>query len=103
MTTVQLSKPTKINGTELTEINLDLGSLKGKNLLELETGFRQLYRNEYIPVVNIDARYHAFVAGRVCGINPEDLGELDAPDFVEVCTTVQNFLLSGGSPMRKNL
>jgi hypothetical protein len=96
METVTLSKITKVNGSELSEINLDLDSLKGKDLMELETGFRMLHRNEYIPVLNIDARYQAFVAGRVCGINPDDLGELTAPDFVAVCSRVQNFLLSAG-------
>ena len=96
MEIVKLTKLTKVNGSELSEIQLDLDSLRGKDLIELEQGFRMLHRNEYIPVINIDARYQAFVAGRVCGINPEDLGELLAPDFVAVCSRVQNFLLSAG-------
>ena len=96
MRKIKLSRPTQINGSELTEINLDLESLKGKDLIELETGFRKLYRGEYIPVVGIDSRYHAFVAGRVSGINPEDLGELYAPDFAAVCAEVQSFLLGSG-------
>lgn len=96
MTTVKLSKPTQINGSELTEINMDLAALKGRDLMELETGFRRLYRGEFVPVLNIDSRYQVFVAGRACGINPEDLGELWAPDFAAVCAEVQNFLLSSG-------
>jgi hypothetical protein len=94
--TIKLSKPTKINGSELTEINLDLESLRGKDLIELETTFRNLYRGVFVPVLNIDLRYQTLVAGRVCGINPEDLGELYAPDFTAMCTEVQNFLLSAG-------
>lgn len=90
---LKLSKPTTLNGKEYSEINLELETLKGKDLIELETGFRKLYRSEYIPVVNIDTRYQVMVAGRVAGINPIDLGELEAPDFVEVCSKVQNFLL----------
>lgn len=90
---VKLTKPTQLNGKEYIEINLDLESLKGKDLIELESGFRKLYRSEYVPVANIDIRYQAMVAGRVANINPMDLGELDAPDFVEVCSNVQNFLL----------
>lgn len=93
---LKLSKPTKINGSELTEINLDLDTLKGRDLMELETGFRKMYRGEYVPVINIDARYQCHVAGRVSGINPEDLGELYAPDFAAMCAEVQSFLLSGG-------
>jgi tail assembly chaperone E/41/14-like protein len=96
MTTIKLSKPTKLNGSELTEINLDLESLKGKDLIELETAFRNLYRGVYVPVLSIDLRFQALVAGRVSGINPEDLGELRAPDFNAMCSEVQNFLLSAG-------
>ena len=96
MSVIKLTKPTQINGSELTEIKLDLENLKGKDLMELETGFRQRYRGEYVPVINIDSRYQIFVAGRVSGINPDDLGELYAPDFAAVCAEVQSFLLSGG-------
>jgi len=91
--TIKLSRPTKINGSELTEINLDLETLKGKDLMELETSFRKLYRGDYVPVLNIDIRYQCLVAGRVSGINPDDLSELYAPDFSSVCSEVQSFLL----------
>ena|SRR5215475_235981 len=100
---VKLSNPVKLggmsgNGTEITELDLKLETLKGKDIIELETGFRRLYRGEYIPVTNLDARYQIMVAGRVSGYNPIELAEaLDGPDFVEVCTTVQNFLLKSGS------
>jgi Phage tail assembly chaperone proteins, E, or 41 or 14 len=96
MSVIKLSKPTKINGSEITELKLDLENLKGKDLIELETGFRRMYRGEYVPVLNIDSRYQCHVAGRVSGINPEDLGELYAPDFAAMCAEVQSFLLSGG-------
>jgi tail assembly chaperone E/41/14-like protein len=93
---LKLSKPTQVNGSEITELNLDLETLKGKDLMELETSFRKLYRGEYVPVVNIDSRYQVLVAGRVCGVHPDDLGELYAPDFAAMCSEVQSFLLSGG-------
>jgi len=97
---VTLSQPTQVNGSSLTEINLQLDTLKGRDLLELDAGFKKYNRGEYIPVPSLDMRFQAFVAGRVCGINPEDLGELLAPDFVEVCTAVQNFLLKSGPPVQ---
>jgi Phage tail assembly chaperone proteins, E, or 41 or 14 len=93
-TTIKLARPVQINGKDVSEVKLDLDSLKGKDLLELETGFRRAYRGEYIPVLNIDSRFQAWVAGRACGINPEDLGELYAPDFAAVVAEVQSFLLS---------
>jgi hypothetical protein len=94
---IKLSQPTQINGSQLTEIDLQLEVLKGKDLLELDAGFKK-YVREYIPVPYLDLRFQTFVAGRVCGINPEDLGEVSAPDLVEICTAVQNFLLKSGSP-----
>lgn len=100
---VKLDQTVQINGSEISELNLELEKLKGKDIVDLETGFRQMYRGEYIPVLNLDIRYQAFVAGRVCGINPEDLGELYAPDFEEVCSQVQNFLLKTGSFTKKSL
>lgn len=98
MRTITLTRPTKLNGSEkeITEVNLDLENLKGKDLMELEQGFRATHRGEYVPVLNIDLRFQAWVAGRVSGLNPEDLGELYAPDFAAVCSEVQGFLLSGG-------
>jgi hypothetical protein len=94
---VKLTEPQQINGSEISEIDLKLEKLKGKELLELSAGYRKYNRGEYTPVLELDRGFQAFVAGRACGINPEDLGELLAPDFVEVCTTVQNFLLKSGS------
>jgi hypothetical protein len=95
MRTIKLTKPQKINGSEISEINLDLETLKGRDLIELENGFRQTHR-DFIPVLNINLAFQAWVAGRVSGINHEDLLELYAPDFNAVCAEVQSFLLSGG-------
>jgi hypothetical protein len=100
---VKLKEPIKLggisgNGQTITELDLKLETLKGSHIIELETGFRRLYRGEYVPVTNLDARYQIMVAGRVSGYNPIELAEaLSAPDFVEVTTTVQNFLLGSGS------
>jgi Phage tail assembly chaperone proteins, E, or 41 or 14 len=95
MTTLKLSKPTKINGSELSEIKLDFESLKGRDLIEVEQTFRTLHRG-FFPSLNFESRYQALVASRVCGINAQDLEELAAPDWVALCSEVQNFLLSSG-------
>jgi Phage tail assembly chaperone proteins, E, or 41 or 14 len=96
MRTITLKQPIKINGSDIREINLDLESLKGRDLIELESGFRSTHRGEYVPVLNIDMRFQAWVAGRVSGINHEDLLDLYAPDFSSMCSEIQSFLLSGG-------
>jgi Phage tail assembly chaperone proteins, E, or 41 or 14 len=93
---LKLSKPTKINGSEIEEITLDLENLRGKDLMELESGFRKFYRGEFVAALNLDSRYQLWVAGRACNLNPEDLGELYAPDFVALTGEVQSFLLSAG-------
>ena len=95
MKTIKLSAPTKINGSEISEINLDLESLKGRDLIEAEQTFKTLHRGFY-PSLNWETRYQALIASRACGINPQDLEELAAPDWVNVCTEVQNFLLGAG-------
>lgn len=89
---IKLSKPQQINGSEIEEITLDFEPLKGKDIIELETGFRALYK-DYVPIPDVDPRYQAMVAGRVSRINPKDLEELDAPDFKAVCKAVRDFLL----------
>jgi Phage tail assembly chaperone proteins, E, or 41 or 14 len=95
-TVLKLSKPTKINGSEIEEITLELENLRGKDLMELESGFRKFYRGEFVAALNLDSRYQLWVAGRACNLNPEDLAELYAPDFVALTGEVQSFLLSAG-------
>jgi Phage tail assembly chaperone proteins, E, or 41 or 14 len=96
MRTIKLTRPTKINGSEITELNLDLENLRGKDLMELESGFRKFHRGEFVTAINLDSRFQLWVAGRVSGINYEDLQDLYAPDYVNVTTEVQSFLLSAG-------
>jgi len=94
---LKLKKPRQINGTEITELNLDgLEELSGDDLQSIEAGFRLMHKAEYIPVINLDTRYQMWIAGRVTGINPEDFGKLYAPDYVALGVAVQNFLTSGG-------
>jgi Phage tail assembly chaperone proteins, E, or 41 or 14 len=93
---LKLTRPTQINGSEITELTLDLESLRGKDLMELESGFRKFYRGEFVAALNLDSRYQLWIAGRACNLNPEDLAELYAPDFVAVTGEVQSFLLSAG-------
>lgn len=89
---VKFNSPQKVNGQELEELELEIETLKGKDIIELETAFRTLYK-EYVPVPDVDIRYQALVAGRVAKINPKDLEELDASAFKEVCAAVRNFLI----------
>lgn len=89
--TVTFDTPQKLNGSEILELVLDFTKYKGKDIIELQTGFRQLYR-EYVPMPNVDIRYQAMVAGYVAKVNPADLAELDGDVFEEVCAAVRNFI-----------
>jgi hypothetical protein len=89
-----LSKPTQLNGKEYTEIDMDIESLIGDDICELEAGFRTLYRGDGASMIpDMDSRYLVMVAGRCAKINPKDLGQLGAQDFKALCTNVRNFLL----------
>ena len=92
----KLSKPTKINGSEITELTLELDDLRGRDLMELENAFRARRRGEFVAALNLHSGYHLEVAGRACGLNPDDLAELYAPDYVALTGEIQNFLLSAG-------
>lgn len=89
---VTFDSPQKLNGTEISELVLDFSAYKGKDIIELQTGFRQLYR-EYVPMPNVDIRYQAMVAGYIAKVNPADLAELDGDAFEEVCAAVRNFII----------
>ena len=96
MKTVKLSKPTQLNGSEIKELNLELETLTGRDMMELESGFKKFYRGEFFPSLPMEPRFQLWVAGRVSGINHEDLAAVSAPDYYAICTEVQNFLLSAG-------
>ena len=92
LVTVKFSEPQKMNGSEISELVLDFSNYKGKDIIELQTSFRALYR-EYVPMPNVDVRYQAMVAGYVSKTNPADLAELDGDAFEEVCAAVRNFII----------
>jgi Phage tail assembly chaperone proteins, E, or 41 or 14 len=96
MTVLKLKKPTQINGSEISEISLDLESLKGRDMMELANGFRKFYRGEFLTALTLDERFQLWVAGRACNMNPEDLAELSAPDYFALTGEIQSFLLSAG-------
>ena len=96
MKIIKLSRPTQINGAELTEIQLDLETLKGRDMMELEGGFKQFYRGEIFFSLPMEPRFQLWVAGHVSGINHADLAGVSAPDYYAICSEVQSFLLSAG-------
>jgi len=92
MISVPLSKPQKLNGTEYSVIEMELEPLKGKDLRTIIGQFNTLYK-EYVPVPTVDLRFQAMVGAYAAKMNPLDLEELDAPDYMKVCQAVRDFLL----------
>jgi hypothetical protein len=89
---VEFERPQRINGSEVSEVELDFTSMKGKGIMEQEGIFRQLYKG-YTPVPDIDCRFQALVAAAALKINPRDLEEIDADCFKQVCAAVRDFLV----------
>jgi tail assembly chaperone E/41/14-like protein len=92
ITIVKLSRPQQLNGSIVETIELNLGPMRGKDLRNIIGQFNTLYK-EYVPVPTVDIRFQAMVAAYAAKINPADLEELDAPDYMKLCATVRDFLV----------
>lgn len=88
---VKLAKPIQIDGKEVKEIDLNLSSLTGRDIISADreariqgiTGLNPLFTQEGLLLV----------AAKASGIKDDDLLQLSAPDFMELTMIVQNFLM----------
>jgi hypothetical protein len=92
---VKFKKPQQFNGTEIEELDLDFGPIKGKDIKELARTFSQLYK-DYVPILTVDLRFQELVAARAANLNPMDLDQLDGDEYLEVLDQARNFLLRAG-------
>jgi hypothetical protein len=93
MPVVEFNKPVEYNGAEITALVLDLESMSGDDLIELENGYRTLNKGKYIPVPDIEKGYQIMVAAFSLKVNPSVLRKLPAGDFNKICEAVRDFLL----------
>lgn len=96
MTKVKLLKPIEIDGKKITEINLELEKLTGKDILDADRQVRLEGEGGLNPLYT--QRGLLILASKVSGFIPDDLLALSAPDFLEVTAQVQNFLLTVALP-----
>jgi Phage tail assembly chaperone proteins, E, or 41 or 14 len=96
MMKVKLLKPIEIDGQKITEINLELEKLTGKDILDADREVRLEGEGGLNPLYT--QRGLMILASKVSGFIPDDLLRLSAPDFLEVTANVQNFLLTVASP-----
>ncbi|TGV29902.1 phage tail assembly protein [Mesorhizobium sp. M00.F.Ca.ET.186.01.1.1] len=88
----KLSRPFSFDGTEYTELKLDLDDLTGEDLIACE---RQLNAttDDVVFVKELSKPYLALVAARAAKVPVELIRKLPGKDFSKVTMQVQNFLL----------
>jgi hypothetical protein len=92
---VKFKKPQKLNGSEITELELNFDPIKGRDIKEIARSFNQLYK-DYAPILTVDLRFQELVAARAAKLNPADLDQLDGDEYLEVLDAARNFLLRTG-------
>ncbi|EJD6659756.1 hypothetical protein M0K31_RS21655 [Enterobacter cloacae] len=93
MDIIKLSKEYKFEDFEpVTEICLDLDSLKGNDIIEVTDILQAQGHISVQP--SLDSKIHAALAARSIGRPAEYINSLPASDFVKVCQKVQSFLLA---------
>ncbi|TEB13362.1 phage tail assembly protein [Pelotomaculum propionicicum] len=94
MKTITLSRPFTFEDKEYTEINLDLDSLTGRDLIDSEREAVVVVGPSSSPVVELSKPYSAALAAKAAKVPIEMILELPARDFTMITMTVQDFLLS---------
>lgn len=90
-----LSRPLEFEGETYTELLLDFGKLRGKDLNNVlremkSTGY--LGPEEVVPMMQLHLPYQAFVVAKAAGVFPGLIFELPVNDFHNVTTRAMVFL-----------
>lgn len=92
MEKIILSKTYKFEEKEYSEINLDLESITGQDLISASNQARIL--GDPSPVPELSKTYLAVVAAKAGKVPVDFIMSLSAKDFTAITMTVQNFLLA---------
>lgn len=87
-----LSKTYEFEGKEYREINLDLDSLTGHDLIASANQARLLGDNS--PIMELSKTYLAVIASKAGKVPIDFIMSLSAKDFTAITMVVQNFLLA---------
>ena len=93
----KLRKPIEFEGKTYTEINLDLESLNGGDILAVGRQFGLVEANQTVLIKEYNKEYQTYVAARASKLPAELFFELSAIDFSVVTIKVQNFFLEADS------
>ena len=94
---IKLVRPVDFDGRTYMEIDLDLESLTGHDLISAERQFLANGANQSIAVKEFSKEFQAYVAARAVSVPVELIFKLSAPDFSLVTLKVQNFFLDADS------
>jgi hypothetical protein len=86
-----LSKPFSFEDKEYKELNIDLDSLTGRDIINAAQEARTL--EGPVPVPELSKAYHAVIAAKAAKVPVEMLLKLPAKDFSKITLLVENFLL----------
>lgn len=94
----RLIKPIQFDGETIEEINLELDSLKGNDLLLVERQFLAMGdQNQAMMLKELSKEYQVVVAARAAKLPVEFFQEISAKDFSRITMQVQNFFVDGES------
>lgn len=90
----KLSKPVVYDDKEFTEINLDLDSLTGEDLVNIET--EMTASGLMVALPEASKSYQMYVAARAAKVPVELIKKLSIKDASAITIKVQSFLLGTG-------
>lgn len=88
---VELSKPFKYEGKEITEIDLNMEDMNGRELID--AGVESLGLGYDHPIKEYSKGYLASIAAKAAGCTVDMIMALPARDFTLVTIAVQDFLM----------
>lgn len=88
---IKLSKPFIFEGKEYTELNLDLDSLNGNDMLSAEKEAKVIAGPS--PVPELSKPFLAVIAAKAAKVPVDMIMALPGKDFSKVTIEVQDFLL----------
>lgn len=96
---IRLKKSVNFEGEVITELNLDLDSLTGRDMIEAQKEIQSMD----VPIQEFNKEYLAVVAAKACGRPTDLIPLLGIKDFSTVTVQVQNFLLGEELPQEQTL
>lgn len=96
-----LTRPFKFDDQEYTELLLDFDKLSGNDMISIEREMKArkglIQPGEFIPMMELNKPYQAFVAARAAGVVPDLILALPAKEFSRITARVFGFLMASDS------